>query len=348
MRVGQLKSDLKEILHSLVLAVSRTRGAKGGRVSSVDIAKHSGQNCEEDHQYREELLREANFWGDDVRKGLHKRRYFNEHPIVREAFSERMKIESLPWEQWVRDYFQGTAELGLDLGCGISETTRGLIDNRLVKRAVGIDISEVRLEEGRLLNEKGGYAIALLAADINTVVLSDIINERVDLVYSGHSFHHFFSLEHICAQLRGIVKPGGLLVLEDYTGPSVLQWTDAQCHYIDLWLHKVPEKYRRLEDGQVKVACGRPTIQQVQAGSPFEAIRSSEILQVLSENFRILHHKKLGGTLLNNFMEGIAHNFTDDDAFANQFVRDLVAEEYRLIEEGEIDNDFSFLVASPS
>lgn len=88
-----------------------------------------------------------------------------------------------------------------------------------------------------------------------------------------------------------------------------------------------------------------PTASDVIAADPSEAIRSSDIVGVLSSYFDIVERKPLGGSILQFLLDGIAGNFKADDPQDMEWLRLLFTIEDSLLETGEIDSDFAYIVA---
>jgi hypothetical protein len=163
-----------------------------------------------------------------------------------------------------------------------------------------------------------------------------------DLIFSSHSFHHFLDLERIMEQVGGALTARGLFVLEEFVGPTQFQWTDAQIEITRAILKLLPQDLRRLRWGAIKEMEGRPTPAEVEAVSPFEAIRSSEIFALFRRYFDIIVVRNLGGTIQHLLYNGIVHNFRDDQ-YA-RYVESIINIEDALIDSGSLPSDFMLLI----
>jgi hypothetical protein len=94
----------------------------------------------------------------------------------------------------------------------------------------------------------------------------------------------------------------------------------------------------------VKHAEGRPTPEEVVAVSPFESIRSAEILPLFERTFEVVVMRRLGGTLQHLLYNGIARNFWPLDAERERLMRAVVAIEDELVDGGLLPSDFMLLV----
>ena len=70
------------------------------------------------------------------------------------------------------------------------------------------------------------------------------------------ALHHVFHLEHLLDQIKATLKPGGLLVVQQYVGPSQMQFPQEHLYLADVFLKAIPERYRRTRDGRVKQQAG--------------------------------------------------------------------------------------------
>jgi hypothetical protein len=77
---------------------------------------------------------------------------------------------------------------------------------------------------------------------------------------------------------------------------------------------------------------------------PSESIRSADIVTELEKQFEIVERRDFGDTLLHLVLDNIAGNLSYSDE-GKTILRNLFAEEQRLLASGEISSDFTLLVA---
>lgn len=115
-------------------------------------------------------------------------------------------------EEWehVRRLLAGRRGLALDVGAG-----RGIASYALAKDgwrvcAVEPDLSAV-VGAGaiRRLSRETGVAVEVLATGAESLPFLDC---SVDLVYGRQVLHHLASLPRACAEMRRVLKPGGILL----------------------------------------------------------------------------------------------------------------------------------------
>ena len=99
-----------------------------------------------------------------------------------------------------------------------------------------------------------------------------------------------------------------------------------------------------IREPSVKQSVERTTIEFMNGYDPTEAIRSADIVTELEKQFEIVGRRDFGGTLLHLVLDNIAGNLSDSDE-GKKILRNLFAQEQRLLGSGEISSDFTLLVA---
>jgi SAM-dependent methyltransferase len=254
----------------------------------------------------------------------------------------------LYWVDWLRERFFPGGHAGdtLSLGCGA-----GHLD-RIFKRCgfnfssfTGIDISEGAVDRARTLAHEAGLAptIGYVAGDLNHSTLPP---DSFDFIYFFQSLHHIEALEHVLEQCRRALRPGGVLMVNEFVGPSRFQWTSRQIEMANALLGLLPEALRRdLHDGGVKRAVERPTIEHMLTHDPSEAVRSGEIESQVKACFDVTHEWNWGGTLNHLLFHNIAANFDPENAEHRSIAELLIHHENVLIRDGILPSDFKVFMA---
>ena len=297
---------------------------------------------QQDADYRRRLEAEGKHWADHLeverKQELHS---WIDHPSILAHYKSIGEIDGLWWPEWIQQQFGGPAAVSLDLGCGSGSRSLALYQAGSTKRIEGMDASAERIQEAedqrRAIGADGHFQVV----DCNTALLP---RAAYDLVFSAHSFHHFTELEHAYRQVLLSLKPGGIFLLEEFVGPTQFQWTDAQIDVTRTLLGLVPERLRMFRWNAAKTWEGRPTVAEVVAASPFESIRSAEIVPLFRKFFRVVHEIPLGGTIQHLLYNGIVHNFTPGDPEAECAIRAIYETEDALIRSGLLPSDFKLLV----
>lgn len=231
------------------------------------------------------------------------------------------------------------------LGCGSGGLERDLVRRGMVADIEGYDPSEAAVAEARRSAADLGHGnIRYRTADLAGLVLPEA---QFDAVFTHSSLQAVEALESVIATVRRALKPGGLFHLNEFVGPSRFQWTDAQVRLINGFLETLPDRLLETPAGR-KPPVERPTVERMLALHPTQAVRSSEIREVLARHFDILEERPFGGTLLHMGLGDIAQNFDaenpDDVAHLERFF-DL---EDQALTDGALASDFTVLTAAPA
>src|SRR5262245_23504334 len=297
-----------------------------------------------DDDYQRRLQAEGKHWADHLeveqKRELHS---WIDHPSILAHYRAIGLIDGLWWPQWLQKKFGGPAGVSLDLGCGSGSRSLDLWHARSSQRIEGMDASTERIREAEDQRKAIGADGRFQVVDCNAALLA---RAAYDLIFSAHSFHHFTELEHVYRQVLLALKPGGIFLLEEFVGPTQFQWTDAQIEATRALLGMIPERLRIFRWGAVKTWEGRPTVAEVVAASPFESIRSAEIVPLFRKFFQVVHEIPLGGTIQHLLYNGIVHNFTPGDPEAERCIRGVYEAEDALIRSGLLPSDFKLLVGA--
>jgi SAM-dependent methyltransferase len=232
----------------------------------------------------------------------------------------------------------------LSLCCGDGGFEKLLVSQGVFGRIVGTDLSPVRVEAANQQRGELRQKLEYRVADANS---GDFGEQLYDVVFAKAALHHVEQLEQLFAGIRRCLRPGGCLATIDFFGPTRFQWTDAQLAAANRFLAtEVPEQLLRKPDGTLHRNIARPTVQQMIAMDPSEAVRSGELYGLLAANMRIETELALGGTLLNLILDGtIVNNFDPRVQEHNRIIEKAFALEQTLIAAGEIGSDFKLIVA---
>ena len=229
----------------------------------------------------------------------------------------------------------------LSLGCGFGALERDLRRRGWIEAIDAYDLAEGAIQEARRLAcEAGISGIRYHVADLDTM---EIERASVDAVFAHSSVHHVQELERLYEVVHAALKPGGIFHLHEFVGPTRFQWTDMQLELVNGFLDSLPARLRRLPSGAPKGRMTRPTIEEMIAADPSEAIRSSEVISALEPCFDIVEERRTGGALLHLALGDIAQNFNPDSTQDRQVLEHLFALEDRMMAEGTIGSDFAVI-----
>lgn len=301
--------------------------------------------------YDQKILSEAEKWGQHLRvEASGEWNAWLDHPLINEHYDQRSFIDGMRWESWVRKAIGRPAGCSLDLGCGSGSRSFAVFHAGSTTRVEGADLSPDRIGEAERMRQASGMPGEFRVEDSNVATLP---RDRYDLIFSAHSFHHFLELEHVMQEVSNALTDRGLFVLEEFTGPTQFQWTDAQLGFVNAILMTLPESFRELPKGRVwppgalKTHEGRPLPEEVMAASPFESIRSADIAPLFEQFFEIVQIRKLGGTIQHLLYNGIMHNFHPRIPRAVELIQGICRLEDELIDTGFLPSDFTLLIGRP-
>jgi SAM-dependent methyltransferase len=176
-----------------------------------------------------------------------------------------------------------TFEHGLTLGCGAGRCERDLISRGVGLSFHGIDISERAIAKAREIAKDQNLPLTYEVADLNFVRLP---KKTFDLVVAQTCLHHILFLEHVAEHIWHSLKGNGYLWIHDYIGETQWQYDPQRVSIANKILRVLPEKLRKNRiTGQLVDEIKRP--EPGRLGSPFESIRSSEIVPVFQRWFTI-------------------------------------------------------------
>lgn len=174
-------------------------------------------------------------------------------------------------------------ERALSLGCGEGRAERELLNSGVCGAVTGIDVSEDAIAVARRKAADENLPISYLVGDLNRMTFEA---GAFDLIYVQNCLHHIVELEHIAAQMASALKPGGLLWVQDFIGESQFQWSDRRIEIVNRLRGAIPEEI--LQDRLRQQPLGMLKRKDPSTlPSPFEAIRSAEIVPVLERFFEI-------------------------------------------------------------
>ena len=255
------------------------------------------------------------------------------------------------WVDWMRERFfpAGQPLDALSLGCGAGHVDRTFKRCGFNFRSfTGIDISEAAVDRARAAAEEVHLAptIRYTAADLNRCTLPP---RSFDFIYFFQSLHHIEALEHVLEQCRQALRPDGLLLVNEFVGPSRFQWTRRQEDMANALLGLLPNDLRRdLQNGGVKKKIVHATVKQMVAHDPSESVRSAEIESLVKSCFDVVNEWNWGGTLNHLLFQNIAANFDQGNADHRAIIELLIDQENALIRERLLPSDFKVFLARQS
>ena len=106
----------------------------------------------------------------------------------------------------------------LDCGCGTGPMISLLYEKDPTKHYTGIDITPKMIEAA---NAKGLDGVSFVVGDCEALPFEA---ESFDAIICSNSFHHYPNPQKFFDSVRRVLRPGGRLILQDYTAPKLILW----------------------------------------------------------------------------------------------------------------------------
>ena len=279
----------------------------------------------------------------------HKMTSWMEHPLVRTERLNRM-VSGRPDQDCHQWFIELVQRLGMTLpvarcltiGCGFGDLERGYSQYNFTSCHDGIDVADGAIEAASEAARAEGYThICYRRADMNT---AELPRRTYDILFGHQSIHHIERLEHLAEQARRALKPGGLFMLNEYIGLNHLQVAPDQQAFGSGLMQLLPERYVRKPDGTLRRTMEFATADQVIAYDPSEAVRSEDIVDVLSGTLEVVERRDYGGNILQLGLHEIVGNFCTGNPRDEAWLRWLFDAEDRLLDEDGVTSDFAVLI----
>ncbi len=106
----------------------------------------------------------------------------------------------------------------LDCGCGTGPMISLLYEKDATKNYTGIDITPKMIEVGKSKKLNG---VKWIVGDCEDLPFDD---NSFDVIICSNSFHHYPNPQRFFDSAKRVLRPGGRLILQDYTAPSIILW----------------------------------------------------------------------------------------------------------------------------
>ncbi|WP_233589961.1 class I SAM-dependent methyltransferase [Acidovorax sp. FJL06] len=232
----------------------------------------------------------------------------------------------------------------LVVGCGTGQLEREIARAGWVEKIVASDLSAKALALARKQAVEWPF-IEYVQADMNQIPVGTdpFLPGSFDAVLGVSSVHHCSELEHLYESLAVLLKPSGWLFLDEYVGPDRFQWSNEQLGFINRLADLLPEQLMTTLSGQLKRNFRAPTVEEVIAVDPSEAVCSSNLLPLVGRYFQLVEVRPYGGALLHLLLAETAQNFASESA--SLYRQCVIAAEEELYRAGRLAHDFACVIA---
>jgi SAM-dependent methyltransferase len=232
----------------------------------------------------------------------------------------------------------------LVLGCGAGHLERELHNLGWAREIVAFDFSPKVLEVARQ-SAAGMDAIHYVLASMDELPIGQapFLPGSFDAVLGVSSVHHCSDMPNLYAAVAQLLSPQGWFYLNEYVGPDRFQYSQRHLNQLTALADLLPDRLLTTQSGLVKKGFRAPTVAEVVAVDPSEAVCASTILPLLPEYFDVVAQRPYGGSLLHVLLADIAQNFQAADA--KPWLQALMDAEDDLDRLGQLEHHFSCAIA---
>ncbi|MEL0456917.1 class I SAM-dependent methyltransferase [Flavobacteriaceae bacterium SZ-1-7] len=223
--------------------------------------------------------------------------------------------KDLELEQFIMEnHLKGLKNLKmLSLGSGDCTSELKFAKYKNFKEILCTDIAEKPLNKAKEIATKENLNnIKFQIQDVNNFSLPE---NQFDVVYFRASLHHFRNIDSFIGNhILKTLKSDGFLIIDEYVGPTRLQFSKHQIKSINKSIKLIPKKLRKrfkLNFYKNKVY-GAGLIRMVLA-DPSECVDSASIMPSIRKYFETVHETGYGGNILTLALKDIAHHFVELD-----------------------------------
>lgn len=251
---------------------------------------------------------------------------------------------------WFASHLAGAGALplrrALVLGCGAGRVELELHRNGWAREIVAFDLSPKVLALARDA-AAGIGSITHVLASMDCIPVGEPPFEQgsFDAVVGVASVHHCARLDSLYTAVARLLRPGGWFFIDEYVGPDRFQYSAGHMLQVTATADLLPDRLMTTLSGALKRGFHPPTVAQVVAIDPSEAVDSSRILPMLGQRFEVVAQRPYGGALLHVLLADVAQNFLDEQA--KPWLRALIDAEDELDRLGQLEQHFSCVIARP-
>lgn len=241
---------------------------------------------------------------------------------------------------WARRWLVRDDARVLVLGCGEGWLERSIAHWPFLAHIHAVDFAAEAVERAKAVAPPNvTYAVVDLNRD-------ELPSAAYDMVIAHSVLHHVANLEHAYAQIARSMRDDATLIVNEYVGPNRFQYSDRVLAILNALLRCLPPELRRgAIDPVIYEERRRPTVDEMIASDPTEAVRAEELLAFTRNHFEVIEQKNIGGTLLQHLLYDIAQNFRFDVPRERSMIELLCEIEAMLVDAQAIPCDFVLMAA---
>lgn len=217
--------------------------------------------------------------------------------------------------EMIRSRFPGQSfPRAISIGCGSGAKEMDLIRSGLVGTFDLYELSEIRVAQGLERAKKLGLSARVIFR--NEIPDFDRAAETYDLMYWNNALHHMLDVDAAVSWSQRVLKSRGVFFMNDFVGPTRMQWSDRTLDIASGVRAALPERYLwdpRVPGKQIPREVKRPDPAGLAAGDPTKAADSSRILESVRRYFPDAQIKLTGGVVYRTALNDVLHSISETD-----------------------------------
>lgn len=214
---------------------------------------------------------------------------------------------------------------GISVGCGNGSKEIALIRSGVVEHFDCFEISDVRIKNGQAKAKSLGIADQISFRMEDAFAFTET-NQGVeyDFVYWNNALHHMLDVENAVRWSHQCLQAGGVFYMNDFVGPTRMQWSDRSLEIASRVRQALPDKYLvNHRDPQRLLAkrLVRPDPDKLAAVDPTECADSARILASVKKYFADAEIILTGGVIYHTALNDVLHNIDESE---DKFLLDLL------------------------
>lgn len=264
------------------------------------------------------LVKAKEYWtGKTVDQPVRIRWWQSEH-VVRQV-NRRICGEGVPGPSGgdvkrIRMEFPGRKfRRAISVGGGTGVKEMALLTAGLLEFLDLFELSELRIELGIAQAQKLG--IESRVRFHQTDALEQVRDPAYDLVYWNNSLHHMLDVPRAVAWSHGVLENEGVFYMNDFVGPTRMQWSDQTLEIVSGIRAALPERF--LKDPNRKGASlvtriRRRSAREMSREDPTECADSDRILDAVRDYFPEALVLPIGGAVYHLVLNDVLHNIDEE------------------------------------
>ena len=233
----------------------------------------------------------------------------------------------------------------LAIGSGMAFAEEFLVQNGYAQHVLAYEMSRAAIEAAKQRVAGTPYAgqLDLRSGD---VLHENLPDSAFDVVFVQAAIHHFDRIDDMFALMHRVLRPGGLLIYDEYVGPdhhmyepevmAAMNRLDACLAPEYRWDHLAQKRRDQIPP---------PSLEWMLQHDPSEGVHASRILPLTYQWFDVVHRADYGGSLVRPFFTGILPNFDWDNPKDQSVARLVIQTEQFLTAHGVIPHYNTSVVA---